>query len=145
MDSAYIFKQKVSSNPDFCKMFPDEIDQLDLKQLSLLHTQGRYKDDSPGSGGASQHSGLLTLFRDIDRMISNAKCFNDCNRNFQIWRLADVAEKNILYLKQELSSRLQLPELLSNLQEEKDELNNETSTKSLSAIGFEGIEEAEAV
>ena len=122
LDFASIFAVQLSKNAEFCEMFEDEADQLDLRVLTKLCAQGRYSDADTHSNNSSSSSsaaasgasgkkgtpresslGIMTLFRDLDRMVANGKAFNECNRGLLVWRMCDMVEKTLLDLKRQLA------------------------------------------
>ena len=103
--------EKLSDNKDYCNKFPVREDQVDFHVLSQWCKAGRYED--------AASVGLLTLFRDLHRMISQGKIFNDENKFFQPWRLIDMMEKNVLDLLEELISKQNILSLCSCLEEMK--------------------------
>ena len=42
------------------------------------------------------------LFEDLDRMVLNSKEFNASNRDYQVWRMCDMFECHLFWLKQQL-------------------------------------------
>ena len=102
-----MFKYNLAKNPEYCSMFPDKDDQLDLHTITRLCTQGRYSE--------ADAIGITTLFRDLRAMAANGKRFNDENRGFQVWRLVDMLEKELTDLQVKLVETHNLQ--LGNLEE----------------------------
>lgn len=73
-------------------MFPNEQDRLDLNVIANRCSEGRYEGPSK----------LITLFDDLHRMCRNGKQFNSSNNGFQPWILADMMEKSVLRLQDDL-------------------------------------------
>lgn len=105
LDFSYIFKIPVSGVQEFTDKFPAETDQLDLPAIRQLQGQGHY--DSRVA-----NAGIIALFSDLQRMIDNAKMFNNCNREFQVWRCAEMTSCALIDLRAELASIHGIDELL---------------------------------
>ena len=95
LDYADGFKICMQDVSEFCAIFPDQADQLDLLQLSTWCNNGKYSD---GDG-----LGLSVLFADLYHMIRNAKQYNSSNINFLPWRLCDAFEATVNWLETSLS------------------------------------------
>jgi len=98
-DFSDIFRYRVQQSDEYCAMFPNKDDQLDLHVISGWLNQGRYHGDR---NTPSAVIGIATLFRDLDLMVLNAKRFNQCNAAFLPWRQADMAEHSLKRLRIEL-------------------------------------------
>jgi hypothetical protein len=85
----------VTEFPAFREQFPDKADWLDLKVIAKQAARGRYD--------GSDHVGIATLFRDLERMVANSKTFNSKNQDFLPWRMADMMEKTVLHIKQHIA------------------------------------------
>ena len=105
-------------------MFPKIEDQLDMHVIGKWLKRGRYTttNDDARSGTL----GVCTLLRDFDRMIANAKQFNECNADFLPWRQADMAQEFLNCLRKKLSKYH--PNLTFVLSEriEQDEVDRQT-------------------
>ena len=98
LDCAYIFKYQVSAIEEYCTMFPQPTDQIDLVKLQSQCKAGRFNDTQ-----GKPFSGLLLLFSELDVMVRNCKEFNAVNRDFQPWRCADMMETELFDLQDELA------------------------------------------
>lgn len=87
----------LTANEEYCEMFPDKVDRLDLHVISNRNKERHYD----GAGG------LLSLFNDLERMCENGKAFNSSNQGFQPWTLVDMMEKTIENLKTTLAGGIQ--------------------------------------
>jgi len=99
LDFTDLFRYNVQSSSEYCEMFPNMEDQLDLHVINRWLNQGRYHGNR---NTPSASLGIATLFRDLDLMIANAKRFNQCNAAFLPWRQADMAEHALKRLRTEL-------------------------------------------
>lgn len=97
LDFTDIFRYKLNQVQEFCQMFPKTEDQIDLHVIGQWLRSGRYEGEHNSSA-----LGICTLLRDLDRMVSNAKRFNQCNRLFLPWRLGDMAEHALIRLRADL-------------------------------------------
>lgn len=98
LDFSYVFKYDVSIIEEYCSLFPEEWNQIDLIVLKKQCDEGRFE------GTDDDHfSGLLLLFDELDVMVRNCKRFNDENCSFQTWRCADMMEEALFDLKESLS------------------------------------------
>jgi hypothetical protein len=100
LDCADIFRPRLAdSSEEYRKLFPRVEDQLDLQAISHWLKQGRYH----GHGDSISSSlGISALLRDLERMVQNAKQFNDCNHDFLPWRIADMADAALASLRAQL-------------------------------------------
>lgn len=94
-DYTSVFMYQLTQNEEFCEVFPDPADQLDLNVLDGRRERGLY-----------QGIGVNALFADLERMVANGKQFNSVNKDFQPWRLCDMMEKTVANLKDSLGARL---------------------------------------
>jgi len=140
----------------YCALVANPDDRLDLKVITKWCRQGRYDEESMiaptathaagtsttttsrSSSSSERHStsprinsrvtgiGVATLFEDLQKMVDNSKRFNDSNRDFTPWRVADMMEKTILWVKHELATHRALPclqhSLTADLEEQEEEL-----------------------
>jgi hypothetical protein len=108
MDFASVFLYKLTFNSEYCALFPNKDDRLDLHVISQRCTQGRYGDVKGDISRTSTSAtkvlskGVMQLLEDLLHMTANGKRFNDANRDFQPWRLCDMVEKNVEHLKRSL-------------------------------------------
>lgn len=118
MDFSYVFKYCVSEIPEYCKLFPNSNDHIDLH-----HLWRQYGTECPRNFTSGED--VVQLFNDIDKMILNCKTFNNTNRSFQPWRCADMMEMAVSDLKLALLEVYNLP----NLAEVVNALKEETQMR----------------
>lgn len=121
LDFSYVFKYDVLKIEEYKLMFPNPSIQLDFGRLNERYKNGQYNCDQQG---------LISLFTDLDQMISNCKLFNDSNKNFQTWRCADMMEMTIFDLKYLLSQLNDLP-LLSQMITKSEDIQIEQNSTNL--------------
>jgi hypothetical protein len=95
LDCSYIFKFDTSKISEYCALFPNESDRLDMVLISDRCSKGYYKNNE---------AGILSLFHDLIAMVNNSKEFNKSNVQFQPWRCADMMEKAIVGLMTTISN-----------------------------------------
>ena len=113
-DVAEIFKRKLSLSTDaqYCQLFPRSEDRLDLGVLNTLCTQGRYD---------TAEVGIAVLFDDLQRMVANSKTLNAANPNFLPFKQADMMEKAISRLKATLADKHGIDSLKEAIKQHKEE------------------------
>jgi hypothetical protein len=112
LDFIEYFLLDLSENEEFCSRFPSPDNHVTLPLLRKRCQNGYYNrtsnDELSRMSAAEvrdvQELTILSLFDDLCRMVSNSKEFNDCNRDFQPWRFADMVEMAILDLMRDLAS-----------------------------------------
>jgi Bromodomain len=76
----------LTGTKEFCDMFPNMEDRLDLHEINRRCKRGKYEETS----------GLASLFEDLTLMCTNGKKFNSGNVGFQPWVMVDMMEKTLL-------------------------------------------------
>ena len=124
---------------EYCALVPAPEDRLDLLAIGKLSRKGRYDDSGSSSSGGSSDGkgtsggggggaknraniGIVTLFEDLQKMVRNSKRFNDNNRAFLPWRMADMMDKAVFSLKSALASHHGIVSLQNSLQADLDAL-----------------------
>lgn len=75
----------LTGTKEFCDMFPNMEDRLDLHEINRRCKRGKYEETS----------GLTSLFEDLTLMCTNGKKFNSGNVGFQPWVMVDMMEKTL--------------------------------------------------
>lgn len=121
LEFAKYFDLDMSDNIEFCAMFPDSADHINIPILNRRCKDGSYNaqevetvrlsESSLKSLREAQEKGLWTLFEDAFQMVRISKRFNDCNHDFQVWRSADMLQMALSDLMRDIAEIHSLPML----------------------------------